>query len=624
MFDDGDLINHGDEIKGDRIYSNIFGFYKENETVIPLKIVVTTLDDTQYTVEFNLNLVEDISEEYYQGSIEVFDLSEQKLNEIMEEPPADVENCLMILGDYLIEQTDVVSYEVLEDTLKFTFNSGLFSIITLREEGSTIESGGSFSKNKNSSFVDSFNERIKEKNIPLQEQTTGKNIIVFEPNEEDDYFVKSGENEDVEYIGNRSVFIWDPFHTWHTDIGYNNIESFSNIFNDSGQFFSVVTYADHEADVDSLKEITDYGIVIFSTHGSGYSIVTGEVAYDATKYNDEVRNFEMWIAQDMVVSVEEGIFTITKWQEPRWAVSTSWFDKKLSNDFPNSIIFNKSCKNGNQGFWEVFEDNGASTYYGNDNLSTVSFGTRKVEETLQGLVDGKTTGEAYIEESETIWHWDKIFSFPYKTTNTWSMFCKDDNNADNIKIPETIPFSNGGFEEDFTNWKKEGDGRIIYALAFIEPTEGAKMGIISTGLGYTEKYGSLSQTFKVGDNDTNLRFDWNYLSEEFLEWIGSQYQDPFKVTLMKVDDSSTTTLLNKTVDDIAAEFGASQSNGGDLIYVSPGIVFDIGDVWMTGWQNFEYDITPFRGKTVTLKFEAVDEGDEIFDTAILLDNIILE
>jgi hypothetical protein len=199
------------------------------------------------------------------------------------------------------------------------------------------------------------------------------------------------------------------------------------------------------------------------------------------------------------------------------------------------------------------------------------------------------------------------------------MFCKDD--KDNIKIPETIPFSNGGFEDDFTNWEKEGDGRIIYALSFLEPTEGEKMGIISTGLGYTVKYGSLSQTFKVGDNDTNLRFDWNYISEEFLEWIGSQFQDPFKVTLTKVDDSSTTTLLYKTVDGIAADFGATYENGGDLIYVSPDIVFDRGDVWMTDWQNSTYDISAFQGNDVTITFEAEDLGDEIYDTAILLDDI---
>jgi hypothetical protein len=47
----------------------------------------------------------------------------------------------------------------------------------------------------------------------------------------------------------------------------------------------------------------------------------------------------------------------------------------------------------------------------------------------------------------------------------------------------------------------------------------------------------------------------------------------------------------------------------------------MGDVYMTDWQNFAYDISAFQGKTVTLQFEAEDLGDEIYDTAILLDNI---
>jgi hypothetical protein len=118
-----------------------------------------------------------------------------------------------------------------------------------------------------------------------------------------------------------------------------------------------------------------------------------------------------------------------------------------------------------------------------------------------------------------------------------------------------------------------------------------------------------------------LQFDWNYLSEEFLEFIGTIYQDPFEVSLTKVEDASTTTLLYKTVDSIATDFGATQEHGGDLISVSPDIIFDMGDVWMTSWQNFQYDISAFQGKTVTLKFEAEDLGDEIYDTAILLDNI---
>ena len=65
-------------------------------------------------------------------------------------------------------------------------------------------------------------------------------------------------------------------------------------------------------------------------------------------------------------------------------------------------------------------------------------------------------------------------------------------------------------------------------------------------------------------------------------------------------------------------------NPGNLIGVSPGIVFDHGGVYMTNWQTSTYDITAFQGKIVTLILEAGDVGDSVFDTAILLDEISVQ
>jgi hypothetical protein len=45
---------------------------------------------------------------------------------------------------------------------------------------------------------------------------------------------------------------------------------------------------------------------------------------------------------------------------------------------------------------------------------------------------------------------------------------------------------------------------------------------------------------------------------------------------------------------------------------------------MTDWQTSTYDITPYRGKIVTLSLEAGDVGDSIYDTAILLDEISIQ
>ena len=47
------------------------------------------------------------------------------------------------------------------------------------------------------------------------------------------------------------------------------------------------------------------------------------------------------------------------------------------------------------------------------------------------------------------------------------------------------------------------------------------MGIISTGLGFTTTTGKIFQSFRVENNQSTLTVKWNFLSEEFLEYINS-------------------------------------------------------------------------------------------------------
>ena len=136
------------------------------------------------------------------------------------------------------------------------------------------------------------------------------------------------------------------------------------------------------------------------------------------------------------------------------------------------------------------------------------------------------------------------------------------------------------------------------------------MGIVSTGLGYTTDYGCISQTFLV-TNETQLSIKWNFLSEEFLEYVGSSYQDYLKVTI--VDGDNEEVLINKSIDQFASDYTLSM--------VSPGIVFDKGDVYTTGWITSTFDISKYKGKKVKLVIETGDIGDSIYDSATLLDEI---
>ena len=58
-----------------------------------------------------------------------------------------------------------------------------------------------------------------------------------------------------------------------------------------------------------------------------------------------------------------------------------------------------------------------------------------------------------------------------------------------------------------------------------------------------------------------------------------------------------------------------------LSLLSPDVVFDVGDVYGSGWLSFSYDLSAFAGQIVTIRFAAGDVGDSAYDTAILLDDI---
>jgi hypothetical protein len=110
---------------------------------------------------------------------------------------------------------------------------------------------------------------------------------------------------------------------------------------------------------------------------------------------------------------------------------------------------------------------------------------------------------------------------------------------------------NGDFETgDLTAWTRSGDGRVVVALGEFSPPQGIFMGLISTGLGFTTTSGSIEQNFCLAETATQLKFDWNFSSEEFVEWCGPQhpFDDPFEVEL--VTDGGTTTLFRETVDTL--------------------------------------------------------------------------
>jgi hypothetical protein len=55
------------------------------------------------------------------------------------------------------------------------------------------------------------------------------------------------------------------------------------------------------------------------------------------------------------------------------------------------------------------------------------------------------------------------------------------------------------------------------------------------------------------------------------------------------------------------------------------IDFDQGDAWCTRWQKSKTNVSALatQGKPVDLQFFVTDEGDSIYDTVILVDDVRL-
>ncbi|MNC11531.1 hypothetical protein D3C75_592310 [compost metagenome] len=210
---------------------------------------------------------------------------------------------------------------------------------------------------------------------------------------------------------------------------------------------------------------------------------------------------------------------------------------------------------------------------------------------------------------------------------------------------------NGTFESgNWTGWNGNGDVRVISKLGPLKPTEGNYMAIISTGLGFENNdnggydYNSdsyIEQSFIVPAGSTTLSFDYNFISEEPKEFVGTKFNDTFTATVTSSVYINTASLVVSHVNggdtvtssvygDESVIIGNESINGSTAYWIDENKVaidFYGGDqtAYMTNWKHVQFDVSQFAGKaSIVLRFHVWDQGDSVFDTAILIDNVILK
>ncbi len=168
--------------------------------------------------------------------------------------------------------------------------------------------------------------------------------------------------------------------------------------------------------------------------------------------------------------------------------------------------------------------------------------------------------------------------------------------------------------------KKSGSVNLVENLGSIKPPIGEKFLAVNTGAltgtsqdDYKTSKSTAEITLTVPENAKSVSFYYNVVSEEPMEWVGTQFND--KVTIQLLDE-------NGDVIDTLAQESINASEWVEKVdYNFPG-----GDntTYAIGWHKVELGVDKLQalaGQKVTLKITAEDKGDTIYNTSALISNI---
>jgi len=602
LYDDGNL-EHGDEIKGDNVFSTKYTFNYQTVANHKFRVGAKTNEDSGevvgYSSVFTLYVIDQQeAKQQVENLMNFQDQAESKLQEIadLNMSPEQEEAAIV---EWLNTQSAVSSVTKEGSLVRIDFANGLTSYLMIDKNN------GGKGNGKGNSLTSA--DRYKTPAIPLNLQTRGTWSPSTTRAASVSPFKKAPAANNTNIIQNKNVLIWAPFeNSFPQDMG----PALKPIFENSQVGFHIDYLTNDECTTESLKNLANYGVVVIDSHGlMGNLILTREKAgtfaelIGATVYNDYI--YQYVSGSYYLVTMEYYREDLQKKiVETFYAITPKFIKNKVKGTLPNSIIFNGSCESlQTDNLSSAFIAKGAKTYLGFKETVLTNTCINKAVQFFSSLVGDelKTTGDSYVSD---------IDFTEDDGTDTWlNSYLM----AGSKEMRFHLGLINGDFEyRNLNGWNVSGDGRVITQLGPLTPPQGTCMGIISTGLGYTTDYGSIWQTFNV-TNETTLSIKWNFLSEEFLEWVGSQYQDYLKITI--ISDEQREVIYLSAIDAFVNNYPVASN------YVSPEIVFDRNGVYMTGWQVSTFDITQYQGKTITLLIESGDVGDSIFDSATLLDEI---
>lgn len=563
LYDNGKLNLNKDEITGDGIFTNQFTLTSEERKNKRFKIILFQND-----VELD-SYVQDIN---YYDSLEDNDLLVflndcELINSFLDNYYLSNEyyygNAVDITNFIKNEcptQTCIVNIENLDgNTIKIIFENGM---------------------EYNIGIVDGNDMENMPRGLGEDEQINQYNPI------------------EVDITMSNKIFYWAPFDSAWGDSDETN--GILDIIKECGYSNQLKIFRDEDADVASLKEICKYGLIVFATHGiSGEWIATGEkaTASSVIYHKKEIASKQLSIQSIYDVATKQSNIFI--------AVGPKWFINNIDY-LPKSIVVNNSCYSMTDNWADVFIKKGAGAYFGNNGKVTNAYASKSCVSLISELVENRNiTGYSYNISIDS--YYDNGASFLGKGQG-------------NLALSQVESLN--GFENGISMWDIKGDCRLIHKLGTVEAVEGDNMVMVSTGVGNTMSGGAISTYLHIPTDAKKMFFSWNFLSAEFLEYIDTQFDDPFYITI--TDNNVDDVIFKKTINTVAKEFGAGKNLPGNLVSVPEIVLNDCGDIWMTGWQNSCVDISKYAGKDIKITLSADNAADTAVPSAMLIDDLHLD
>lgn len=167
------------------------------------------------------------------------------------------------------------------------------------------------------------------------------------------------EDDTCTELKNRKILLWIPMDTKWGE--YDEVKIMKQVVKAEDNLdIELNIVSDEKATANVLKNLDEYGMVIFASHGHNAEwLMTGET-YKADMTSE---------TKKALLNEEERIITLVnkKGVDDYYGVTPKWFDKNVKNNMPGTIVYNNSCGSiKTDAMWDVFKSKGASTYLGYD------------------------------------------------------------------------------------------------------------------------------------------------------------------------------------------------------------------------------------------------------------------